>query len=103
MMQVKIPVDKIGDLIGPGGKNIRGLIERYDVEIDVENDGSVFVFGRDRDNVESVKREIERVARDPEVGDKYLGTVVKTMNFGAFVELAPGTVSYTHLTLPTNR
>src|SRR5450756_1751080 len=97
MMQMKIPVDKIGDLIGPGGKNIRGLIERYDVEIDVENDGSVFVFGRDRDNVESVKREIERVARDPEVGDKYLGTVVKTMNFGAFVELAPGKDGLIHI------
>ncbi|MBK5092169.1 MAG: polyribonucleotide nucleotidyltransferase [Actinobacteria bacterium] len=97
MMQMKIPVDKIGDLIGPGGRNIRGLIERYDVEIDVENDGSVFVFGRDRDNVESVKREIERIARDPEVGDKYLGTVVKTTNFGAFVQLAPGKDGLIHI------
>lgn len=97
MMQMKIPVDKIGDLIGPGGRNIRGLIERYDVEIDVENDGSVFVFGRDRDKVESVKREIERIARDPEVGDKYLGVVVKTTNFGAFVELAPGKDGLIHI------
>jgi polyribonucleotide nucleotidyltransferase len=97
MMRMAIPVDKIGDLIGPGGKNIRGLIERYDVEIDVENDGSVFVFGRDRDKVESVRRDIERIAREPEVGDKYLGTVVKTTNFGAFVELAPGKDGLIHI------
>jgi len=97
MMQMAIPVDKIGDLIGPGGRNIRGLIERYDVEIDVENDGSVFVFGRDREKVESVRREIEKIAREPEVGDKYLGTVVKTTNFGAFVELAPGKDGLMHI------
>lgn len=97
MLQMVIPVDKIGDMIGPGGRNIRGLIERYDVEIDVENDGRVFVFGRDRNNVESVKRDIERIARDPEVGDKYLGTVVKTTNFGAFVELAPGKDGLLHI------
>ena len=97
MLQMVIPVDKIGDMIGPGGRNIRGLIERYDVEIDVENDGRVFVFGRDRNNVESVRRDIERIARDPEVGDKYLGTVVKTTNFGAFVELAPGKDGLVHI------
>ena len=97
MMQMAIPVDRIGDLIGPGGKNIRGLIERYDVEIDVENDGSVFVFGREREKVESVRREIERIAREPEVGDKYLGTVVKTTNFGAFIELAPGKDGLIHI------
>jgi len=97
MMQMAIPVDRIGDLIGPGGKNIRGLIERYDVEIDVENDGSVFVFGREREKVESVRREIERMTHEPEVGDKYLGTVVKTTNFGAFIELAPGKDGLIHI------
>lgn len=97
MMQMAIPVDRIGDLIGPGGKNIRGLIERYDVEIDVENDGSVFVFGREREKVESVRHEIERMTHEPEVGDKYLGTVVKTTNFGAFIELAPGKDGLIHI------
>ena len=97
MMQMAIPVDRIGDLIGPGGRNIRGLIERYDVEIDVENDGSVFVFGREREKVESVRREIERMTHEPEVGDKYLGTVVKTTNFGAFIELAPGKDGLIHI------
>lgn len=97
MLQLQIPVDKIGDMIGPGGKNIRGLIERYEVEIDVENDGRVFVFGRDRDKVLSVKAEIEKISRVPEVGDRFVGTVVKTTNFGAFVQLAPGRDGLVHI------
>lgn len=97
MLQMTIPVEKIGELIGPGGKNIRGLIEKYDVEIDVENDGRVFVFGRERDKVFSVKKVIELIAKDPEVGEKYLGTVVKTTTFGAFVELTPGKDGLIHI------
>lgn len=97
MVQIEIPVDKIGDLIGPGGRNIRGLIERYDVDIDVENDGRVYIFGRDRDKVENVQREISRMMRDPEIGDKFMGTVVKTTNFGAFVELVPGRDGLIHI------
>jgi polyribonucleotide nucleotidyltransferase len=97
MLQLSIPVDKIGELIGPGGKNIRGLIERYDVEIDVEDDGRVFVFGRDAAKVDQVRRDIEMIAKDPEVGEKYLGTVVKTTNFGAFVELTPGKDGLIHI------
>lgn len=97
MLQLQIPVDKIGDLIGPGGRNIRGLIERFDVEIDVENDGSVFVFGRDSEKVNSVKRDIERMTKEPEVGERFVGPVVKTMSFGAFVELAPGKDGLIHI------
>jgi polyribonucleotide nucleotidyltransferase len=97
MLQLSIPVDKIGELIGPGGKNIRGLIEKYDVEIDVEDDGRVFVFGRDVEKVDAVRRTIEMIAKDPEVGEKYLGTVVKTTNFGAFVELTPGKDGLIHI------
>jgi polyribonucleotide nucleotidyltransferase len=97
MIQVEIPVDKIGDLIGPGGKNIRGLIERYEVDIDVENDGRVFIFGRERDNVEGVRAEINRITKDPEIGERFVGTVVKTTNFGAFVQLAPGKDGLIHI------
>jgi len=97
MLQLAIPVDKIGELIGPGGKNIRGLIEKYDVEIDVENDGRVFVFGRDSEKVKAVQRDIEMIAKDPEVGDRFLGTVVKTTNFGAFVELTSGKDGLVHI------
>ena len=97
MLQLEIPVEKIGELIGPGGKNIRGLIEKYDVEIDVENDGRVFVFGKDSAKVKLVQADIERISKDPEVGDRFLGTVVKTTNFGAFVELAPGKDGLVHI------
>ena len=97
MLQLSIPVEKIGELIGPGGKNIRGLIEKYDVEIDVEDDGRVFVFGRDADKVNLVKRDIELIAKDPEVGEKFLGTVVKTTNFGAFIELTPSKDGLIHI------
>jgi len=97
MLQLSIPVDKIGELIGPGGKNIRGLIEKYDVDIDVEDDGRVFVFGRDAAKVDQVKLNIEMIAKELEVGEKYLGTVVKTTNFGAFVELRPGKDGLIHI------
>jgi polyribonucleotide nucleotidyltransferase len=103
MLQLSIPVDKIGELIGPGGKNIRGLIEKYDVEIDVENDGRVFVFGRDSAKVKEVQRDIERISKDPEVGERFLGTVVKTTNFGAFVELAPGKDGLVHISKLSDR
>ncbi|MBU4178395.1 MAG: polyribonucleotide nucleotidyltransferase, partial [Actinobacteria bacterium] len=83
MARISIPVKKIGDVIGPGGKNIRGMIERYEVEIDVEDDGRVFIFGKNRENVESARRDIELVTKDPEVGERFMGKVVKITNFGA--------------------
>jgi polyribonucleotide nucleotidyltransferase len=103
MLQLSIPIDKIGELIGPGGKNIRGLIEKYDVEIDVEDDGRVFVFGRDSEKVDAVRRDIELISKDPEVGERYLGKVVKTTNFGAFVELTPGKDGLVHISKLSDR
>ncbi|MDD5447880.1 MAG: polyribonucleotide nucleotidyltransferase [Actinomycetota bacterium] len=97
ILNFEIPVDKIGDLIGPGGRNIKGLIERYDVEIDVENDGRVFVYGKDKDKVDAVKKQIELLTKKPEVGDTFLGKVVKTTNFGAFVEILPGKDGLLHI------
>ncbi len=97
MVQIKIPVKKIGEVIGPGGKNIRGMIERYEVDIDVEDDGRVFVFGRNRENVEKARRDIELITKDPEIGEKFKGKVVKIMNFGAFVQLVPGKDGLIHI------
>jgi len=97
MVQIKIPVKKIGEVIGPGGKNIRGMIERYEVDIDVEDDGRVFVFGRNRENVEKARRDIELITKDPEVGERFKGKVVKIMNFGAFVQLVPGKDGLIHI------
>jgi len=103
MLQVQIPVDKIGEFIGPGGRNIRGLIERYEVDIDVENDGRIFIFGRESENVKKVQADISAMMRVPEVGDRYLGTVVKTTNFGAFVELTPGKDGLIHISKLSDR
>jgi len=97
MLKTSIPTERIGDLIGPGGKNIRNLIDKYDVEIDVENDGKVFIFGRDRGKVEQARIEIEQMTREPRVGDRYIGTVVRTTSFGAFVELTPGRDGLIHI------
>lgn len=97
MLQLQIPVAKIGELIGPGGKNIRALIEKYEVEIDVEDDGQVFVFGKISEKVNEVRKVIEMIAKDPEVGERYNGKVVKTTNFGAFVELKPGKDGLVHI------
>ncbi|MBU4301587.1 MAG: polyribonucleotide nucleotidyltransferase [Actinobacteria bacterium] len=97
MARISIPVKKIGDVIGPGGKNIRGMIERYEVEIDVEDDGRVFIFGKNRENVESARRDIELVTKDPEVGERFMGKVVKITNFGAFVQLVPGKDGLIHI------
>jgi len=97
MLQISIPVKKIGEVIGPGGKVIRGLIEKYGVDIDVEDDGKIFVFGRDGDNVENTRRAIESLTREPEVGEKFDGKVVKTTNFGAFVQLVPGKDGLVHI------
>ena len=93
---VKIPKDKIGMLIGPGGKTINALQEQFGVNISVEDDGTVFVAG-----VGSISRDaasaINGMMKDVEAGEIYTGKVVKTTNFGAFVELTPGRDGLVHI------
>ena len=93
---IKIPKDKIGMLIGPGGKTINALQEQFGVNISVEDDGTVFVAGEG-----SVSRDaasaINGMMKDVEAGDIYTGKVVKTTNFGAFVELTPGRDGLVHI------
>ena len=93
---LKIPKDKIGMLIGPGGKTINALQEQFGVNISVEDDGTVFVAGEG-----SVSREaagaINGMMKDVEAGEIYTGKVVKTTNFGAFVELTPGRDGLVHI------
>ena len=93
---VKIPKDKIGMLIGPGGKTINALQEQFGVNISVEDDGTVFVAGEG-----SVARDaanaINGMMKDVEAGEIYTGKVVKTTNFGAFVELTPGRDGLVHI------
>ncbi len=96
--QLKIPVDKIGLLIGPGGKTINGLIERYALAgIDVEEDGGVFVSGTDHAKVEAAAAEIEGLTREFKVGDIVEGNVVKILEFGAIVDLGGGKDGMIHV------
>lgn len=97
MVTMHINPDKIGKLIGPGGKTIRGLQDKYGVQIDVEDDGTVFVSAPDATAIEGAQAEISALAEEIKVGTIYTGKVVSTKDFGAFVELAPGTDGMCHI------
>jgi polyribonucleotide nucleotidyltransferase len=98
MITVDIPVDKIGALIGPGGKNIRGLQEETGATIEVDDDGRVFISSENADAVEAARQYVEGMAAVPEVGKTYKGKVVKVMpNLGAFVEFMPGRDGLVHI------
>ncbi|MFA6029507.1 MAG: polyribonucleotide nucleotidyltransferase [Elusimicrobiota bacterium] len=97
LIRLQIPVDKIGMMIGPGGKNIRRMIEEYGVGIEVEDDGGVFVSGTDADAVARAQAEIDTMFKDPELGKIYKGRVVSCVEFGAFVEIMPGREGLLHI------
>jgi polyribonucleotide nucleotidyltransferase len=88
ILTIQIPVDKIRDVIGPGGKVIRGLVERTGCKIDVEDSGRINIASANLDSAEAAKRAIEEITAVPEVGKTYLGTVQRIADFGAFVEIA---------------
>jgi polyribonucleotide nucleotidyltransferase len=93
---LKIPTDKIGMLIGPGGKTINALQDQFGVNISVEDDGTVFVAGEGSISKEAAGA-IRGMMKDVEAGEIYTGKVVKTTNFGAFVELTPGRDGLVHI------
>jgi len=97
MITMEIDPDRIRDVIGPGGKMIRKIIEQTGVEIDIEDDGRVFITAVDPEAGEKAKSIIEQLTSDVEVGKTYLGKVVKLMNFGAFVEVLPGKEGLVHI------
>ncbi|MBI3296893.1 MAG: polyribonucleotide nucleotidyltransferase [Elusimicrobia bacterium] len=97
LIRITIPVDKIGALIGPGGKNIRRIQEEYDCEVNVEDDGGVFVSGVDATAVMQAKAEIEGLTAEPEIGKIYKGRIVSLVEFGAFVEIFPGREGLLHV------
>jgi len=92
-----IPVDKIRDLIGPGGKTIRGIIEQTGVKIDVDDTGRVNVASSDEASASKAIQMINDLTAVPEVGKTYLGKVVRLAEFGAFVEIIPGTDGLLHI------
>ena len=94
---VKIQQEQIGLVIGKGGETIRGLEADYDVQIDIEEDGTILIYATDGVKAEEAISAIKALTKEPEVGDTYTGKVVKTTQFGAFVELKKGTDGLLHV------
>jgi polyribonucleotide nucleotidyltransferase len=97
IITIRIPVDKIRDVIGPGGKTIRSIIERTGVKIDVEDDGSVNVASADEESARKAITIIQELTATPELHKTYLGKVQRITDFGAFVEIMPGTDGLLHV------
>ena len=95
--QSSIPVDRIGDFIGPGGKNIKAISAEYECEISVEDDGMCVVMGQDQDYIDTVVRILDSYNLIPVPGEVYDAEVVRIMDFGAFVKIAPGKEGLVHI------
>jgi polyribonucleotide nucleotidyltransferase len=97
IITIKIPVDKIRDVIGPGGKMIRSIIDRTGVKIDVEDDGRVNVASADESSAQKAIAIIQELTATPELNKIYMGKVQRITDFGAFVEIMPGTDGLLHV------
>jgi polyribonucleotide nucleotidyltransferase len=99
VITVNIPVDKIGELIGPKGKTINGIQDSTGADISIDDDGTVYIGATDGPAAEAARAAVNAIAnpQNPEVGEQYLGTVVKTATFGAFVSLLPGKDGLLHI------
>jgi polyribonucleotide nucleotidyltransferase len=97
ILSMRIDIDKIGALIGPGGKNIKALCEQYSVKINTEDDGTVTIFGKNTKDAEAAKVAVMGIASDPEINTIYNGVVKRIMDFGAFVEILPGKEGLVHI------
>ncbi len=95
--QGSIPVDNIGEFIGPGGKNIKALAEKYECEINIDDDGSCTILGQDQALIDEVVDYVGKYSLKIEVGETYEGQVVKIMDFGAFVKLTPNKDGLVHI------
>jgi polyribonucleotide nucleotidyltransferase len=97
IITISIPIEKIGAVIGPGGKMIRSIVEETGAKIDIEDDGTVKIASTDGSSAEKAMARIEELTAVPQVGRTYLGKVVKVVEFGAFVEILPGTEGLLHI------
>jgi polyribonucleotide nucleotidyltransferase len=97
MVKMKIDPGKIREVIGSGGKVIQKICADTGAKIDIEDDGSVFISAPDKASCDAAKKTIETIVFVPEVGALYFGKVVRILNFGAFVELAPGKDGMVHI------
>ncbi len=99
VISIKIPIDKIGEVIGPKGKIINQIQEETGADISIEDDGTIYIGATDGPSAEAARSQINQIANPtmPEVGERYLGTVVKTAAFGAFISLVPGKDGLLHI------
>lgn len=104
LVSLKIDIEKIGAVIGPGGKMIRKIVELTGAKIDIEDDGTVNIYSRDNDASAAAKKMVEDLTQEAEAGRIYDGTVKRVVSFGAFVEIFPGTEGLVHISqLSTGR
>ena len=94
---IKVKVDKIREVIGTGGKVVKGIIEETGVQIDIHEDGNIYIFSTYADGMKKARQRIEDIVRDVEVGEVYKGRVTRLLKFGAFVELLPGKEGLCHI------
>ena len=94
---MSVAVDKIRDVIGAGGKVVQKLCTDYDIKIDIEEDGKIFVMGVDVNKCKRALEVIKTIVTDPQVGNTYIGKVVRIMDFGAFIEFSPGKEGLCHI------
>jgi len=97
VINARIDPEKIGLVIGPAGKNIKALSEKYDVQINIDEDGYLTVYGKDQKSTYSARDAILGMVEEPEVGKIYNGTVKRIMDFGAFIEILPGREGLCHI------
>ena len=97
IQQITIPKDKIAILIGPGGKNIKGIIEETGSTIDITDDGKVSIFSKDLEVLENTLRLVNNYVKDVELNEVYEGKVVGIQKFGAFMEILPGKEGLLHI------
>ncbi len=94
---MKIPIEKIADLIGPGGRNVKQIIEDTDVKIDIEQDGTVKIVGNSKENLDKARDEVENLIREIKEGEIFEGVVTRVENYGAFVEILPSKIGLLHI------
>jgi polyribonucleotide nucleotidyltransferase len=97
IITMKVPTDKIRDIIGPGGKVIRGIIDKCGVSVDIDDSGLVSIASSDQAAADQAIEYIENLIQEAQVGKVYLGKVKKVVDFGAFVEIFPGTDGLVHI------
>ncbi|MBI4099446.1 polyribonucleotide nucleotidyltransferase [Candidatus Microgenomates bacterium] len=101
VVTIKVPVDKIGEVIGPGGKNIKNIIATTTADVDIEDDGTVTISSINTEAVQKAKEWIEGMTREIVVGEEFEGEVKRILNFGAFVEFLPGKEGLVHVSKMT--